>query len=62
MVLWIVPTTQIYRQTLKNLKDRNHPYRRVLDIKFSTAIDIEFITEHETRTKQIYSAIIIYES
>lgn len=32
MVLWIVPTTQIYRQTLKALRDRQHPYRQVLDV------------------------------
>ena len=32
MILWIVPTTQIYRQTLKNLKDKAHPYRQHLDI------------------------------
>ncbi len=32
MVLWIVPTKQIYDQTLTNLKNRNHPYRQVLDI------------------------------
>jgi len=32
IVLWIVPTTQIYRQTLDNLKNREHPYRQVLDI------------------------------
>ena len=32
IVLWIVPTTQIYRQTLTNLKNREHPYRQVLDI------------------------------
>jgi type III restriction enzyme len=32
IVLWIVPTTQIYRQTLANLKNREHPYRQVLDI------------------------------
>ncbi|WP_419943481.1 DEAD/DEAH box helicase family protein [Candidatus Palauibacter sp.] len=25
LVLWIVPTTQIYNQTLKALKDRDHP-------------------------------------
>jgi type III restriction enzyme len=31
-VLWIVPTNQIYRQTLEKLKDKNHPYRQVLDI------------------------------
>jgi type III restriction enzyme len=32
MVLWIVPTTQIYRQTLTNLRNREHPYRQALDI------------------------------
>ncbi|MBE7467381.1 MAG: DEAD/DEAH box helicase family protein [Planctomycetes bacterium] len=30
-VLWIVPTTQIYRQTLQALRDRSHPYRQHLD-------------------------------
>jgi type III restriction enzyme len=32
LVLWIVPTTQIYRQTLQALRDRAHPYRQFLDI------------------------------
>ncbi|MEW6410330.1 MAG: DEAD/DEAH box helicase family protein [Nitrospirota bacterium] len=32
IVLWIVPTTQIYRQTLTHLRNREHPYRHVLDI------------------------------
>ena len=32
LVLWIVPTTQIYRQTLAALKDRDHPYRQQLDL------------------------------
>jgi type III restriction enzyme len=32
IVLWIVPTTQIYRQTLLSLRDRAHPYRQILDI------------------------------
>jgi len=32
IVLWIVPTTQIYRQTLANVRNREHPYRQVLDI------------------------------
>lgn len=31
LVLWIVPTTQIYRQTLAALRDRDHPYRQTLD-------------------------------
>lgn len=32
LVLWIVPSSQIYRQTILALKDRNHPYRQILDI------------------------------
>ena len=32
LVLWVVPTMQIYRQTLKSLRDREHPYRQHLDI------------------------------
>lgn len=32
LVLWIVPTNQIYRQTLQSLRDRDHPYRQHLDI------------------------------
>lgn len=32
LVLWIVPTTQIYNQTIRSLRDKNHPYRQHLDI------------------------------
>ena len=32
LVLWTVPTTQIYNQTLRALKDRDHPYRQQLDL------------------------------
>ncbi len=32
LILWIVPSTQIYRQTILALKNRAHPYRQVLDI------------------------------
>ena len=32
LVLWIVPSTQIYAQTLRALKDRDHPYRQQLDV------------------------------
>jgi type III restriction enzyme len=30
--LWVVPTTQIYNQTLAAFKDRDHPYRQTLDV------------------------------
>ncbi len=31
LVLWIVPTTQIFNQTLSALRDLDHPYRQQLD-------------------------------
>lgn len=36
LVLWVVPTTQIYTQTLRALKDRGHPYRQQLDLASAT--------------------------
>lgn len=32
LVLWIVPNEAIYRQTLKSLSDRDHPYRQLLNV------------------------------
>lgn len=32
LVVWVVPTTQIYSQTLRALRDRCHPYRQQLDL------------------------------
>lgn len=32
LVLWVVPTQQIYQQTLKALRDKDHPYRQHLDL------------------------------
>ena len=31
LVLWVVPTEAIYRQTIKNFKDREHPYRKIFE-------------------------------
>jgi type III restriction enzyme len=38
LVLWLVPSNAIRTQTLKALRDRNHPYRQALD---STLADVE---------------------
>jgi type III restriction enzyme len=32
LVLWIVPNQAIYQQTLKTLKNRDHPYRQMLNV------------------------------
>ena len=32
LVLWVVPNEAIYRQTLKTLKNRDHPYHQMLNV------------------------------
>ena len=32
LVLWVVPNEAIYRQTLKSLANRDHPYRQILNV------------------------------
>jgi type III restriction enzyme len=32
LVLWVVPNEAIYRQTLKTLSDRDHPYHQMLNV------------------------------
>ena len=32
LVLWVVPNEAIYRQTMKALGDRDHPYRQILNV------------------------------
>ncbi len=32
LVLWVVPNEAIYRQTLRALSDRDHPYRQILNV------------------------------
>lgn len=38
LVLWLVPSDSILTQTLKNLRDRRHPYRAVLDDAFDSRV------------------------
>ena len=48
LVLWIVPTTQIYNQTLAALKDRDHPYRQTLDVASGARTLVLERTQHFT--------------
>jgi type III restriction enzyme len=48
LVLWIVPTTQIYNQTLAALKDRDHAYRQTLDVASGARTLILERTQHFT--------------
>lgn len=46
LILWIVPTNQIYDQTIQNLRNREHPYRQHLDIASSGKTMILERTNH----------------
>ena len=41
LVLWIVPNDAIYRQTLKALNDRDHPYRQQLNVTGAGRVKIQ---------------------
>lgn len=45
LVMWFVPTDAIKTQTLKNLKDRKHPYREVLDKFFENKVNVFDLAE-----------------
>src|SRR6267142_826523 len=40
LVLWVVPSSQIYRDTLKRLRDRNDMYRLMLEHAVSRRIEL----------------------
>ncbi len=40
LVLWVVPNEAIYRQTLKALSDRDHPYRQILNVAAAGRVKI----------------------
>lgn len=45
LVLWLVPTNTIREQTLKALRDRQHPYRQVLDADFGGRVTVMDVRE-----------------
>lgn len=59
LVLWIVPSTQIYRQTISALKNREHPYRQLLDISSGGRTLIKEKTELFTRLDIEESLVIL---
>jgi type III restriction enzyme len=40
LVLWVVPSDQIYKDTLKALKNRRHPYREALEYSLSRRVEV----------------------
>ncbi len=46
LVVWVMPSTEIYRQTARALKNRRHPYRQLLDVATAGRV---FIREKDDR-------------
>ena len=59
LVLWIVPSSQIYRQTILALKDREHPYRQILDISSGGKTIIKEKTELFNRLDVAENLVIL---
>lgn len=45
LVMWLTPSEAIKSQTLKNLRDRNHPYREVIDMAFGNNVKVFALDE-----------------
>jgi len=59
LVLWIVPSAQIYRQTISRLKDRNDPYRQILDISCGGRVLIKEKTDLFNRLDVEESLVVL---
>ncbi len=51
LVMWFVPSDAIRTQTLEHLRNRNHPYREVLDQRFQNAVKIFDLAEAKSIQK-----------
>ncbi|MBI2069932.1 MAG: DEAD/DEAH box helicase family protein [Elusimicrobia bacterium] len=61
LVLWVTPSDQIYKDTLKALKDRSHFYRQSLEIWLSRRIEIWEKTDvHRLTPSQLQSNLNIF--
>ena len=45
LCLWLVPSNTIRDQTLKSLRDRQHPYRQAIDLAFAGQVRVMDLTE-----------------
>ena len=51
LAMWFVPSDAIKTQTLSNLRNRNHPYREVLDERFDNAVKVFDLAEAKAMKK-----------
>ncbi len=60
VVVWLVPSTSILEQTLKNLKDPSHPYRQKLNDLFSHRVEV--YDKKELLDAQSFNATTVKEN
>jgi len=60
LVVWLVPSTSILEQTLKNLKDASHPYRQKLNDLFSHRVEV--YDKQEILNAQSFNATSVKEN
>lgn len=59
VVVWLVPSDPILKQTIKNLKSKSHPYRQRLDKDFSGKVEV--YTKEELLNAQNFSPNTVRE-
>ena len=58
-VVWLVPSNSILDQTIKNLTNRNHPYRQKIDLDFNNKVEV--YTKEELIVAQNFNPSVITE-
>ncbi|MFN4257095.1 MAG: DEAD/DEAH box helicase, partial [Saprospiraceae bacterium] len=63
-VVWLVPSLPILEQTLKNLRDKSHPYRMRLDAAFGSRVEVYDKQRllgglHETATREQLTVVAL---
>lgn len=59
LVVWLVPTDPILVQTVKALRDREHPYRQKIDVDFGGRVEV--ITKQQALSGQNFNPISVNE-
>lgn len=61
MVVWLVPSESILSQTLKNLRDIQHPYRQKLNAQFGGVGRVQIFNKEEVLRGQNFDADSVHQ-
>lgn len=60
VVVWLVPSNAILEQTLRNLRDKDHPYRQRIDTDFQNRVEV--FDKQQTLTGHGFSLTTVREN